>query len=45
VIGTGVAPTAIDMVIGVTKAYCTRVGWRPFPTEALNDKATCCAPR
>ena len=31
--GTGVAPTAIDMVIGVTKAYCTRVGGGPFPTE------------
>jgi adenylosuccinate synthase len=34
VIGTGVAPTAIDMVIGVSKAYCTRVGGGPFPTEA-----------
>jgi len=34
VIGTGVAPTAIDTVIGVTKAYCTRVGGGPFPTEA-----------
>jgi len=33
VIGTGVAPTAIDTVIGVTKAYCTRVGEGPFPTE------------
>jgi len=32
-IGTGVAPTAIDMVIGVSKAYCTRVGEGPFPTE------------
>ncbi|HXZ32392.1 MAG TPA: adenylosuccinate synthase [Terriglobales bacterium] len=32
--GTGVAPTAIDAVIGVTKAYCTRVGSGPFPTEA-----------
>jgi adenylosuccinate synthase len=32
--GTGVAPTAIDTVIGVTKAYCTRVGGGPFPTEA-----------
>jgi len=38
VIGTGVAPTAIDMVIGVTKAYCTRVGGGPFPTEAMDDK-------
>jgi adenylosuccinate synthase len=33
VIGTGVAPTAIDTVIGVTKAYCTRVGEGPFPSE------------
>jgi adenylosuccinate synthase len=36
VTGTGVAPTAIDRVIGVTKAYCTRVGEGPFPTEALD---------
>ena len=36
--GTGVAPTAIDMVIGVTKAYCTRVGGGPFPTE-VHDSA------
>ena len=36
VIGTGVAPTAIDTVIGVTKAYCTRVGEGPFPSEALD---------
>ena len=35
-IGTGVAPTAIDSVIGVTKAYCTRVGGGPFPTESLD---------
>jgi len=34
--GTGVAPTAIDTVIGVTKAYCTRVGGGPFPTEAMD---------
>src|ERR1700680_4273280 len=33
VIGTGVAPPAISAVIGVTKAYCTRVGEGPFPTE------------
>ena len=36
VIGTGVAPTAIDTVVGVTKAYCTRVGGGPFPSEALD---------
>ena len=34
--GTGVPPNAINMVTGVTKAYCTRVGGGPFPTE-LND--------
>jgi adenylosuccinate synthase len=33
VIGTGVPPTSIDTVIGITKAYCTRVGSGPFPTE------------
>lgn len=35
--GTGVAPTAIDTVAGVTKAYCTRVGGGPFPTEVLDE--------
>src|SRR5207248_9729829 len=35
--GTGVPPTAIDQVIGVTKAYCTRVGSGPFPTEILDE--------
>jgi adenylosuccinate synthase len=33
VTGTGVGPTAIQSVIGITKAYCTRVGEGPFPTE------------
>jgi adenylosuccinate synthase len=33
VTGTGVAPTRISTVIGVTKAYTTRVGGGPFPTE------------
>src|SRR6185369_13996580 len=33
VIGTGVGPTTIGTVIGVTKAYVTRVGEGPFPTE------------
>ncbi len=36
--GTGVGPTRIDGVIGVTKAYTTRVGSGPFPTE-LNGAA------
>ena len=35
-VGTGIGPTAIDRVIGVAKAYTTRVGGGPFPTE-LSD--------
>ena len=35
-VGAGVAPKKIDKVIGVVKAYCTRVGEGPFPTEQLN---------
>jgi adenylosuccinate synthase len=34
-IGSGVGPTAVDQVIGVVKAYTTRVGNGPFPTEEL----------
>lgn len=34
--GLGVSPKQINEVMGVTKAYCTRVGGGPFPTE-LND--------
>jgi adenylosuccinate synthase len=34
--GTGVPPTRINGVIGVSKAYITRVGGGPFPTEALD---------
>jgi adenylosuccinate synthase len=34
--GTGVAPTRITGVVGVSKAYITRVGGGPFPTEALD---------
>jgi len=36
VAGTGIGPKAIDEVIGVAKAYISRVGTGPFPTE-LND--------
>jgi adenylosuccinate synthase len=36
-IGSGVGPTAIDQVIGVVKAYTTRVGNGPFPTEDLGE--------
>jgi adenylosuccinate synthase len=35
--GAGVGPTAIDRVIGISKAYCTRVGGGPFPTEMPAD--------
>jgi adenylosuccinate synthase len=35
--GSGVGPTKIDRVIGITKAYTTRVGSGPFPTE-LHDE-------
>lgn len=36
-VGSGVGPTAISRVIGIAKAYTTRVGAGPFPTE-LNDE-------
>ena len=35
--GLGVAPTTIGSVIGIFKAYCTRVGSGPFPTELLDE--------
>lgn len=35
--GTGIGPTRIDKVIGVVKAYTTRVGEGPFPTEFSKD--------
>ena len=36
-IGLGIGPTAIGRVIGVVKAYCTRVGGGPFPSELLDE--------
>ncbi|MDD4909796.1 MAG: adenylosuccinate synthase [Candidatus Omnitrophica bacterium] len=36
-VGSGVSPLLIDRVIGVTKAYTTRVGEGPFPTEFSGD--------
>ncbi len=36
-VGSGIGPTAIDGVLGVVKAYTTRVGNGPLPTEALGD--------
>ncbi|PIR24616.1 MAG: adenylosuccinate synthase [Deltaproteobacteria bacterium CG_4_10_14_0_2_um_filter_43_8] len=35
--GTGLGPTSIDGVLGVVKAYTTRVGSGPFPTELSNE--------
>ncbi|MGD9020722.1 MAG: adenylosuccinate synthase [Lysobacterales bacterium] len=35
--GAGVGPDAIDYVLGITKAYTTRVGHGPFPTELFDD--------
>ena len=35
--GLGVAPTTIGRVMGITKAYCTRVGAGPFPTELFDQ--------
>ncbi len=37
-IGSGVGPTKIDKVVGVLKAYTSRVGDGPFPTELLNEQ-------
>src|SRR5215472_2338782 len=39
VTGTGVAPNKIQTIIGITKAYCTRVGEGPFPTEIHDQVA------
>ncbi|MBK7230234.1 MAG: adenylosuccinate synthase [Ignavibacteriales bacterium] len=36
--GSGIPPTRIDSVIGIVKAYTTRVGNGPFPTELLDDE-------
>jgi adenylosuccinate synthase len=36
--GAGVGPSLLHYVLGITKAYCTRVGGGPFPTELEWDK-------
>lgn len=36
-LGTGIGPRSIDAVVGVCKAYTTRVGSGPFPTELLDE--------
>lgn len=35
--GSGVGPTKLDRIVGVAKAYITRVGEGPFPTELFDD--------
>jgi adenylosuccinate synthase len=37
--GVGIGPSRIDAVVGLAKAYCTRVGGGPFPTELEGDVA------
>ena len=36
-VGTGLGPRDIDRIVGITKAYTTRVGAGPFPTELVGD--------
>ena len=36
-VGSGLGPTAIDKVMGISKAYATRVGGGPFPTELTDE--------
>lgn len=37
-LGSGIGPSQIDRVIGIVKAYCTRVGDGPFPTEDFGSE-------
>ncbi len=36
-VGTGIGPRYLDRIVGITKAYTTRVGSGPFPTELLDE--------
>jgi adenylosuccinate synthase len=38
--GTGIGPRAFDYVLGIVKAYTTRVGAGPFPTELFDETAS-----
>ncbi len=38
-VGSGLGPKVIDSVVGITKAYCTRVGEGPFVTELFDETA------
>jgi adenylosuccinate synthase len=44
-VGSGFGPTYLDYVLGITKAYSTRVGSGPFPTELFDDVGTRLAER
>ncbi len=44
-IGSGFGPTYLDYVLGITKAYATRVGSGPFPTELFDDTGASLAKR
>ncbi|OMH23599.1 adenylosuccinate synthase [Tersicoccus phoenicis] len=39
-VGSGIGPTRIDRVVGIIKAYTTRVGAGPFPTELFDEMGT-----
>ena len=39
--GTGLSPRRINSIVGVSKAYCTRVGSGPFPTELFDEDGEC----
>jgi adenylosuccinate synthase len=43
--GSGIGPGGMDYVLGITKAYTTRVGEGPFPTEQLDEIGEFWAPR
>ncbi len=43
--GGGVGPTMIDAVYGISKAYTTRVGGGPFPTELFDESGSACRKR
>ena len=43
--GSGIGPNAIDFVLGITKAYTTRVGEGPFPTELFDETGQLIAER
>ena len=43
--GLGLSPDKVDCALGVIKAYTTRVGWGPFPTELTDDTCGGMVPR